>query len=615
MSHKKSFVLPILAGLALLAVVHLLLVIGGTVPVLEAGVARSMTDSDGYTRLLRVQELWTHGQWFDPVLRSLSPPDGIVMHWGRAIDLLLLPSVFVGAMFDRVDSALFWSGLLFAPFFHLLMVPVLVAGGRRVMPTLALWLLPVLLVFQRTMLMDSIAGRPDHHVLLGWVFAFCLALLLRRTGQPEGTDDRRTMVWIGLIAGFALWATPEALLIVLAVVVILGWHWIAGDERALECLWTAAVALALATSAAFVAERPSSDWLSIELDRLSIAHLTAVWILAAATHGTRMIRQRRPHLLLGRRAKLLLSLGAAFVGSCLLVALFPEILRGGYARIAPEVRALLVSVVPAELPLLPNSPKGAFDFLVDLGLPLVAAAYVIYGLRREYAPRFVVYAASLAIFLPLAVYIARFAMYAELAALYPAAELLARLLRRAALALRQRRWGVLCGALAGTAAAASPFALAGVIKMQYFPDAGFRLTRSCAYSDLYDHLEEREGWQSLSGTILTDLFDGPEVAYKFGRPAVTGPYHRDTAGISDWDRMVTGNVNDPTLHALLSKRNVGIILFCGKNLRKWRPLFINAPDSLISRAALGRPAPWMEHVPLPPQLARQYVVYKVAGVH
>jgi len=50
----------------------------------------TLSDTDSYTRLLRVPDLWHGGPWFDPLLPWLGAPAGVALHWTRPLGLLIL---------------------------------------------------------------------------------------------------------------------------------------------------------------------------------------------------------------------------------------------------------------------------------------------------------------------------------------------------------------------------------------------------------------------------------------------------------------------------------------------------------------------------------------------
>ncbi|MCS6854928.1 MAG: hypothetical protein NZ523_09285, partial [Elioraea sp.] len=49
-----------------------------------------MTDTDSWTRLIRVLALREGGRWFDEIIPHLNAPDGLSIHWPRLFDLAIL---------------------------------------------------------------------------------------------------------------------------------------------------------------------------------------------------------------------------------------------------------------------------------------------------------------------------------------------------------------------------------------------------------------------------------------------------------------------------------------------------------------------------------------------
>lgn len=611
--NRPSPLVAVAFGIVLVLACHAALVLGKVIPVLDHDVARSLTDSDGYTRLLRLQEWSGAGGWHDRRLYALGPPDGSYLHWGRAVDLLIWPFWKIASLVLDSGAALFWVGLVFAPVLHAALVPTL-ARACRSLPPSALWLLGPLLVTQRTLGADAFPGRPDHHVLLALIFGGALAVLAG-SRDAAGALPKRGVIALALAVALALWASPEALLIAGMIGAVLAATWLAGSHAALDDWRRFSLFLAGFASLALLAERAPGDLLAREIDRLSIVHLAALFLIAAGL----ALLSRAPQGLVSnakRRVVALTALGGTAL--TLLLALFPEILLGGYAHVGPEVRALLISVVPAENPLLPRSAREAIDFFIDLGLPLVVTPFVAWRLVVAPSARLATHAVALAFFLPLSMAISRFAMYAELAALVPAAEMGSLALAAAGAALRRRetpsavapKVKSLAAASAALALIASPWLIGIFLQHHYFPNLSYRQTRPCLYHDLADAAALRGGLPA--GTILTEnLFDGPEVAWKFGRPVVAGPYHRAHEQIVDWYRLLVSPVDDPELKQVMVYRQVATVLVCRANILGWRGLLSVNPDALVGRAITGQPPDWLNRVALPPDLDRKYLLYFV----
>jgi hypothetical protein len=49
--------------------------------------AEESLSTDDAMRLVQVRDLLAGQNWFDPVQHRLAPPDGVIMHWSRLIDL------------------------------------------------------------------------------------------------------------------------------------------------------------------------------------------------------------------------------------------------------------------------------------------------------------------------------------------------------------------------------------------------------------------------------------------------------------------------------------------------------------------------------------------------
>ena len=68
----------------------------------------NLRDTDAYMRLIRVQELWQTGNWYQTVTSSLGAPDGLSLHWTRPLDILiLLPALLLHLGGMAIGSAIY----------------------------------------------------------------------------------------------------------------------------------------------------------------------------------------------------------------------------------------------------------------------------------------------------------------------------------------------------------------------------------------------------------------------------------------------------------------------------------------------------------------------------
>ncbi|MDG2480698.1 MAG: hypothetical protein P8Q36_07500, partial [Alphaproteobacteria bacterium] len=101
---------PFLAAL-LVAIMHALVLVLGEPAALEG----RLPDSDCYARLMRIEALLLGGGWYDGLLPLLNAPDGLVMHWTRPFDLVVILVALPLMVFLPLGDALLWAGVFVSP--------------------------------------------------------------------------------------------------------------------------------------------------------------------------------------------------------------------------------------------------------------------------------------------------------------------------------------------------------------------------------------------------------------------------------------------------------------------------------------------------------------------
>ncbi len=261
------------------------LVLKGNAPVLD-GV---LIDPDGYMRLARVEHLWRAGAWFEPVFPRISPPEGLAMHWTRPFDVLLLAGALGLSPLLGFKAGLYWWSVALGPLLQLASLVALVWAAAPLLRRAWLCLLPFFFIAQPGIFGGFALARPDHHgvqtllfiLLLGWTLR-----LLEAPGQP------RAAMRAGLLSALALWVSVESGLIVALTVAALGLSWLAGERRALGDLLRHALTVCLALVAVLLIERGPGAVSETEVDRISLAHLTAFVLNLAFWLSMALLQER-----------------------------------------------------------------------------------------------------------------------------------------------------------------------------------------------------------------------------------------------------------------------------------------------------------------------------------
>jgi hypothetical protein len=155
-------------------------------------------DTDDAMRLVQVRD-WLAGQnWFDLHQYRINPPEGLLMHWSRLIDVpvaafILFFKLFTGADMAERLARLVWPALVQFGLFASLLALVLKLCGQR-----ALFAASILIGFNAIISMQMEPGRIDHHDV-----QMLLSLLLLLT-TFIALEKPRFALFAGLIAGTML---------------------------------------------------------------------------------------------------------------------------------------------------------------------------------------------------------------------------------------------------------------------------------------------------------------------------------------------------------------------------------------------------------------------------
>jgi hypothetical protein len=556
----------------------------------------SLADPDSWTRTLRVLALHEGAGWRDTMLGTLSAPEGLSLHWTRPLDLMILVPAQIAMLFGvEARQAILWSAAWICPAQHL---PALVAGvwaAKAIWPGMPAWFAAVLLLGNGAALAYSIPGRADHHTLILLAALLTLGAGMRAAANP----DRAAQAWLaGLAGGFGIWISPEALLVVAPLLAGLGLAWLIawdGSRHALQGA-RAGAGLALMLAVAIVTERPVSDWLLDEQDRVSVQHLAIagaamVTFLLAAPLGRFPVWVRLP-----AGALLAAAAGAALFWQ------WPDMLRASLSAADAGAAALLLPTVNEMQPLRFGTLAGLSDSVVWVGTAPLALLALLIGLEFEGWRRNGRWAAALLLLLSLiAALVAtllarRFALDLAAAASIAAAGLLPLLGRLLMGASRVVALGVFAALLLGLPVLAS-LATAPT-------EAETVVERACPVAPLAAFLTANPPAQSGSVMLADNINLGPELAWRTPYRQTGAPYHRGGAALLD-TRAVLAATEDSEALAVLARRSVRLLLLCPGSPQLGGAL---PGESFRERLLAGeRPDGWSE-VPIPSEVRGDFLL-------
>ena len=566
-----------------------LLLHGGVLLLASPGVlAGRLVDPDCYVRLMRIERLLATGAWWDGLMPLLDAPQGLVMHWTRLFDLVVLAFTLPFLPFMGLHDALFWGGAVTSPLLEVPAAMLIAWAGVACLGRRGALLAVVLFLVQPGIYGVYQIGRADHHSLHLTLAVAVLALLLVWSRRDAG--GRTLPLLAGIAAGAGLWVGAEALMTIAVAGGGLALGWLLGRRDAAAALWRFALGLLLATLLALAVERPPAEWMSVELDRLSLVHGVLVLLLAGAA-GLVALSGRRRGDGLGRR----LAVSAA--GGLLVVVpmalLFPQFLAGPYGEVDPQVQAVFLANVREAEPMLARGATTWADALFALGPLLVAVPYALLRARRE--PQqgrlaWLMLLVAMAVYGAATLHQMRVLPYVQTALVLPWAG--AVFAAGATIMARLRRpWRAPAAALAAAALLVGPAVGAGLLLDPAGRAASEALHDRCDWPALHAWMNEAE---TPDGSVATYVFPGPWLAWATGRGVVSAPYHRNASGILDVDRLFVAD--DEDARAIAHRRNLGLVVLCpqspGHGGHDWY-LRASAPDGFYARLAEGSPPAWL----------------------
>ena len=555
---------------------------------------------DAYMRVLRVMDLAQGGAWYNPVSERSNVPFGEVLHWTRPLDLLLLGGGALGAPLLGFEKSLFVWAVLIGPFLHLLTLVVLLWACRPLFDRAGLMLLGLLFAVQFFISFQFAVGRPDHHGLNTLLFIWQMGFAFRLS-QPRCPG--KMAVWAAVPASIGLWISVEGVVGTGMILAALTAAWIARGGVFLHRLCQFLLALSLGLTIALLLERPPADLMAVEFDRLSLVQLVPFVLLAVCA----LIALTMTGVSARKSVRLGLAVAGAAVTLTVMGIWVPDFYRGPMAAMDPLVYEVWFRNNAEVSPLLnfDDLRRTGPKTLAHLGLVLLAAPALFYQIRLsqgESRRNWAVLAFFLGAGLLLALREVRWMGYPQVLMLPPCVVLLRVLFRRFA-GPGLRRSALRVGA--AVLVAAGPLIGGGLLRLA-LPVA--KRGVPCELPGMARFLTET--YQGRPRHLLNFIYSGPELLFHTPHSVVASPYHRNTAGIVDTIKFLRSTA-DPLPKAVIKGRGIDLVLICPTDPEANNYRSRNGPPTLLMRLEAEQPPPWLESVTLPPQLARDFKLFRV----
>ncbi len=168
----------------------------------------SLQETDNYTHALRLIDFIQSGSWAEIRYMHDNYPFGQILHFTRAMDMVLFATSLPFLPFTDVKQAVLYGCFLYQIVIALLSSIALIWTGKAYFGPILRLLFLTFYFCQFAVLVLFTAGRADHHILLNLLQIIILGCLMR----GFKTQNIAFFQTAGLIAGLSVWTTPEGFL-------------------------------------------------------------------------------------------------------------------------------------------------------------------------------------------------------------------------------------------------------------------------------------------------------------------------------------------------------------------------------------------------------------------
>jgi asparagine N-glycosylation enzyme membrane subunit Stt3 len=326
-------------------------------------------DNDDILRLVMVRD-WIGGQgWFDMTQYRLLPPEGVVMHWSRYIDVGIAAIIVPLSWLVPMDTAEQLAVTIWPTLVFILTVLIIGFGTRRIFGTWAACFALAIAVIWPTTGHHSGAGNIDHHnvqMLMMTIVAFALIWPVRPVAAG---------VIGGIAAAFSLAVGLEALpYIVVAGAVALVRHLLDVTSESRAFLVAFCLALGAAAAVFWLGQTAPAMRGTAMCDRLSMPALSLIGVAVAASLLAATLSR------FGAWSGLAAAVLVAILGVVLIWPVVGPCLAGPYGDLPEELQLFISTRISEALPahrFIRNNPAGFVVFTLPIIVALGAGGLMI----------------------------------------------------------------------------------------------------------------------------------------------------------------------------------------------------------------------------------------------
>lgn len=507
------------------------------------------TDTDCYTRALRIVDWMQDFEWSEKIFPYTNYPDGFVLHFTRICDIIWLFFALPFMLFVPLKEAIFYGGFFFSPFFMALTLITILWGIKPYMESLkdkklfffVIFIFSTLFCCKLSSIFDFY--RPDHHCLMCFVFAFVVATTLHSYDKKQNYKE---LFIAGILTACGLWASsaPEGLYIAGIALLILTTDVIFSKYSTKNPLYYA-TGFFCGNLTAWLINPPLGGYTALNNARLSLIHV----VLSALIFISFLIF----HLIkLNNKSKKIFALG----GMAIISAFLMLILFGSETLFAPIYHETILKFF---IPMISEMAPLAYFLMPPVAVGMIIASYLSINKPYERCLSLLYFITAFS-----GMFVARFYPYYIVV------------------------WLVLYA-----------YGMIALLRLKY-TDIKYKtalliyLIWPVFYLALFTSEPDKTPDIKLSGVVLAETFDGPELVWRYNVDTVASPYHTNIAGIRD-NHILWFTTNENELKELLKHRHVTYITMYGVQKSDAYPNPQDNTDKLYGKVLTGKDIyPWME---------------------
>lgn len=466
-------------------------------------------DTDNYTHARRVLDLIQSGVWAETPYMHTNYPFGEILHFTRITDVFWLLFSLPAFLFFQVKEAVFWGGYIYQTGVLVLSALALIWALRPVTGTLMRLLALCLFFIQPSVTETYILIKPDHHVLTA-LFSFIT------TGGLINYLVRRQTQYLkiaGISAGLGLWASIEGILIfysTLAGAILL---FLLNKESVKFCLIYSFYYF-IGSLVSLILNPPYEGFFYPDNGRLSFL-LVVVAGLTTASFGFLYLAEQKGKLQSFKQKSLTLCL-LSVLSVLLLFAFFPPaVVFAPY--FPPEIKEIWAdNVVELQSSLVRPALFFLGSFPSVLSLFIAIAFFKFFS--KEDRPVLILTFIPLLFLTLLSLISIRYARLSSLFTVFPM--IMAFSLRLKRLTFTEKKKNVLLLLLY--------VGIGAYLGINYISvNNALSLHGRQPITAVKPYLPDGEG------SVLSDIFLGPEIIWELDEKVIGAPYHRNVNGIED----------------------------------------------------------------------------------